>query len=184
MLIFFSRFFLSAYQLGMLLRLFPPIICLKTFIILSGLPQSAPTSHKLANFHLSILSHDAFFNRLLVTSLLNKIIAILIAPNFIYAHGKLVVSMGHDSLKVKLLINFLINIATALLVAYLVFLQGLFFFENLVEFSWLHLTHTYQCHMNSLIVWISCKLVLAISIMQVGNIIVAYSGCFVVLTAK
>ena len=104
MLIAFSRLFFPANQLGKLLRLLTPIICFcESFIILSGLSQSAPTSHKLVNFHLFILFRHASFNRLLVASLLNQIIAILIAPYFIDAHGKLIVSVRHDRLKVQLL---------------------------------------------------------------------------------
>ena len=123
---------------------------------------------------------------LLITGLFDEIISIFIPPYFIDAHGKLVVSMGHDCLKVKFLLGLIVftvmydDLATA----YLEFREGLLFLKDLVKVARLHLPKADQGHVNSLVVGVRGELILTVLVVQVGNVIVANAGSFVVLAAE
>ena len=120
----------------------------------------------------------------LITSLLDKVIAILITPDFIDTHGELVVSVSHNCLKVKLLIIGGLIVCRLAPADFVIIFERLFLFENFIKVGWLHLTQTHQSHMDSLVVRVGCELVLAIFVVQISDVIVANARCFVVLAAK
>ena len=126
------------------------------------------------------------FLLLLITSLLDKIVTFLVAPNLVHAHGELVVSMCEHCLKVKHLFDSkLLNIHSNCLqlVTVLIFF-GLLLAKLLIELTWRHLPQTNQGHMHSFVVRVCSELILAIFVVQVGYVVVADARGLIVLASE
>ena len=114
-------------------------------------------------------------------ALIEQVIAPLVPPDLIYAHGELVVPVGLHSQKLGSLLLTQILLVCLLDLSFVLRPLRL---ELLVKISRTVLSKAYVGHQDGLLVGICRQLVLFILVVQVGDVVVADAHCFVVLPAE
>ena len=121
----------------------------------------------------------------MVVPLLEQIVTILVPPNFVHAHGKLEVPVSLDSHKVGPLILLKFNrLLNSSILYHLIKASRLVCREHLIELCVLYFIEAHVCHVHCFVIRVGRQLVLFVFVVQVSNIIVTNTSCFVVLSTK
>ena len=112
-------------------------------------------------------------------------IAVLVPPDLVHTHCELVIPVGFHRLKVLPLFFLGCDIDGLYRhLAFSVFLLGAISLEHRIEFFGRNLLKADIGHVHGFVVGVCRQLVLPVLVVQVGNVIVADTGGFVVLAAE